>query len=85
MDNLDVILTQDEMAILEENVNFISYKRSISCNYNSVSREMSISKPENLSIDKCETFLRNRINYLIRQDLWMLEKGKFDMQGYQGP
>jgi hypothetical protein len=76
--------TNEEMAIMESNVNYISYKRSISIDYCSISREMSIEVSPDLSLDKQEKYVRNRVNWLLRQDEYMLQNRKYDMTGYQG-
>jgi hypothetical protein len=75
--------TNEEMELMESNVNFVSYKRTISVDYNSISREMSIEKPHDMALDKCEKYVRDRVNWLLQQDLYMLDRKKFNMTGYK--
>jgi hypothetical protein len=75
--------TNEEMELMEENVQFISYKRTISCNYESITREMSIQVIPELEIDKQEKYIRDRVNYLLQQDMYMLENKKWNMQGFK--
>jgi hypothetical protein len=75
--------TNEEMELMQENVQFISYKRTISCNYESITREMSIQVIPELEIDKQEKYIRDRVNYLLQQDMYMLENKKWNMQGFK--
>lgn len=77
-------LTPGEMTDLEENVQFVSYKRTISVYYQSITREMSVGKPEHITLEKCNNYVRNQVNYQLQRDVYMLKNNKFNMQGYRG-
>jgi hypothetical protein len=78
------MITDEDIEIMNANVNYVSYSRSVSHDYNSIKREMSLTVPEGMEIKKCEDYCRNRVNQLLQRDMYMLEKKKFNMQGYQG-
>lgn len=61
--------------IMEDNVQYASYKRSISRNYESITHEISASVPPNVTLQQTQDWLRKRVNYYLQQDLPMLEAG----------
>ena len=70
----DITLTDDELAALEEHVQYVSYKGTVSYDYQTASRELCVNKPPNISVEKCNKYVKNQVNYYLSKDLEGLKK-----------
>lgn len=61
-------ISNEELAILEENVEYVSFKKTLSKNYNTVSCEIS-SSVSNLGLKKTITFCRQKAEFETQRAL----------------
>lgn len=73
--------TEEFNTMMEDNVRFICFSRTYSQNYNSVKEEMAVDVPPDVDIEKAHKWIRSRVNYWLQQDIQMMERNKFNMQG----
>jgi hypothetical protein len=62
-------LTKEENDILENEINFISYKRTIQYKGDYIGHEMSMNINPEIGYEKCEKFIRNKVNYLLQESM----------------
>lgn len=58
-------ITNEDVAVLEDNVQYVSYKRTLSKNYNTVSMEVS-SSISHLGLKKTMAFVRQKAEYEVQ-------------------
>lgn len=83
MTDKDEIFSNEEIEILEEHLQYSSYKRCIEKDGEYIVREMAYDKPDNISSQKLHNHVRNQVNYQLQRDEYMLKTGKYNMQGYR--
>jgi len=74
-------MTEDMIQMLEDNVQYIAYKRTVSHNYNSCSEEIALNVPPGISLEDAHDWCRKRVHYWLQQDEQMMERNKFNRQG----
>lgn len=68
----DIKITEDERAILDEELNYMSLGGNLSINYNSVKFDMSININPEIGKDKTFLYLRQQLKYnmqILKKDL----------------
>ena len=75
------MFTEEFNTLMEDNVQYISYSRTFSENYKTVKEEMSCAVPPDVDLEKAHKWLQNRVHYWLQQDIQMLERNKYNMQG----
>jgi hypothetical protein len=59
----------DEQSILEDNIHFISFKRTTQYRNDYITHEMSMSVNLEVGLEKTEKYLRKRVNWLLQETM----------------
>ena len=62
------VLSSEELAVLEENVEFVSFRKTYSKNYNTASCEIS-ANISHLGLKKTLTYVRQKADYEAKTEM----------------
>ena len=71
-------------AIIEANINYVSYKRTICYKGDYIGHEISANVNEEVGFEKTEKWIRNKTNYLLQESMKRIDSRFDEVTKYKG-